>query len=135
MKSNIFYYDLHIHTVLSACADVLQTPNNILNMCMLKGLNVISICDHNSSKQYEAIDKIKESFDFLVIYGMEITVKEGFHVLAYFEDYDDIMALDAIIDDSLDKSVTVESITNKVLNDQIVCDEYDLESKRIAYYL
>ena len=130
-----YYYDLHIHSVISACADILQTPNNILNMSMLKGLDIISICDHNSAKQYKTIDKIKDSFDFLVIYGMEVTVKEGFHVLTYFEKYDDIMSLDEVIDSSLDKNVTVESLNNKSLNEQTVCNVYDLEEYVIPYYL
>ena len=126
-----YYYDLHIHSVISACADILQTPNNILNMSMLKGLDIISICDHNSAKQYKTIDKIKDSFDFLVIYGMEVTVKEGFHVLTYFENYDDIMSLDELIDSSLDKNVA----TPKTLNDQAVCNVYDLEEYVIPYFL
>ena len=127
-----YFYDLHIHTVASACADILQTPNNILNMSMLKGLDIISICDHNTAKQYKTIDKIKDSFDFLVIYGMEVTVKEGFHVLTYFENYDDIMSLDEVIDASLDKSVMND---NKSLNDQVVCNVYDLEEYVIPYFL
>ena len=127
-----YFYDLHIHTVASACADILQTPNNILNMSMLKGLDIISICDHNTAKQYKTIDKIKDSFDFLVIYGMEVTVKEGSHVLTYFENYDDIMSLDEVIDASLDKSVMND---NKSLNDQVVCNVYDLEEYVIPYFL
>lgn len=127
-----FFYDLHIHTVASACADILQTPNNILNMSMLKGLDIISICDHNTAKQYKTIDKIKDSFDFLVIYGMEVTVKEGFHVLTYFEKYDDIMSLDEVIDASLDKGIIND---NKALNDQVICNVYDLEEYVIPYFL
>lgn len=130
-----YFYDLHIHSVVSACADILQTPNNILNMSMLKGLDMIAICDHNSAKQYKTIDKIKDSFDFLVIYGMEVTVKEGFHVLTYFENYDDIMSLDEVIDSSLDKSITLASLNNKALNDQMICNVYDLEEYVIPYYL
>ena len=126
-----YYYDIHIHSVVSACADILQTPNNILNMSMLKGLDIISICDHNSAKQYKTIDKIKDSFDFLVLYGMEVTVKEGFHVLTYFEKYDDIMSLDELIDSSLDKNV----LTPNTLNDQAVCNIYDLEEYIIPYFL
>ena len=127
-----YFYDLHIHTVASACADILQTPNNILNMSMLKGLDIISICDHNTAKQYKTIDKIKDSFDFLVIYGMEVTVKEGFHVLTYFENYDDIMSLDEVIDASLDKCIMND---NKSLNDQAICNVYDLEEYVIPYFL
>lgn len=46
----IYYYDLHIHSVLSPDADTLMTPNNIFNMANLKGLNIISVTDHNSFK-------------------------------------------------------------------------------------
>lgn len=129
-----YFYDLHIHSVVSACADILQTPNNILNMSMLKGLNLLSICDHNCAKQYKTIDEIKDSYDFYVIYGMEVTVKEGFHVLTYFEKYEEIMSLDSIIDGLLDKTVLTQSV-NKELNDQAVCDIYDLEEYIIPYYL
>ena len=130
------YYDLHIHSVLSACADVLQTPNNLLNMSMLKGLDMIAICDHNGAKQYETIELLKDSFDFTIIYGMEITVHEGFHVLAYFESIRQVMELDKIIDRSLDKSI--REVKNQILGRdlmQIVCDEYDEEKYQINYYL
>ena len=130
------YYDLHIHTVLSACADVLQTPNNILNMVMLKGLDLISICDHNGAKQYETIEALKESYDFNIIYGMEVTVHEGFHVLTYFETLEQIMNLDKLIDRSLDKSI--RTVKGQMLGEdlfQIVCDEYDEEKYQIPYLL
>ena len=130
------YYDLHIHTVLSACADVLQTPNNILNMVMLKGLDLISICDHNGAKQYETIEALKESYDFNIIYGMEVTVHEGFHVLTYFKTLEQIMDLDKLIDRSLDKRI--KTVKGQMLGEdlfQIVCDEYDEEKYQIPYLL
>lgn len=130
------FYDLHIHSVLSACADVLQTPNNLLNMAMLKELDMIAICDHNGAKQYETIELLKDSFDFTIIYGMEITVHEGFHVLAYFENLKQVMEIDKIIDQSLDKSV--REVKGHILGEtmsQIVCDEYDEEKYQIPYYL
>lgn len=129
------YYDLHIHSVLSACADVLQTPNNILNMCMLKGLNMISICDHNGGKQYKTIELLKDSFDFGIIYGMEVTV-QGFHVLTYFEDLDSVLKLDELIDNAIDKSI--KEVKGQILGEdlvQMICDEDDLEMDQIPYYL
>ena len=122
------YYDLHIHSVASSCADESQTPNNILNMCMLKELNLISISDHNCAKQYETIDLLKDSYDFDIIYGIEITVKEGFHVLAYFPSYDDIMVIDKIIDDCLDKTILPP-------DEQIICDEYDEVKYTVPYMI
>ena len=48
-------YDLHIHSCLSPCADIEMTPNNIVNMSVLNGLNVIAITDHNSCKNCKAL--------------------------------------------------------------------------------
>ena len=72
-------YDLHIHSVLSSCADDSQTPNNILNMVMLKELGMISITDHNSCKQYPTLEQLADSYDFYLMYGIETQVKEASH--------------------------------------------------------
>ena len=126
------YYDLHIHSILSACGDILNTPNNILNMCMLKGLDLISITDHNSLKQYETLDQLKDSYDFLLIYGVEVTVHEGFHVLAYFEKYDQAMEFDKYIIDHSNKHLMN---IDQVEQEQIICDVYDQQSDKINYKL
>ena len=52
------YYDLHIHSALSPCADNTMTINNILNMAYIKGLDLIALCDHNSLKQQFYLDKV-----------------------------------------------------------------------------
>jgi len=52
------YYDLHIHSALSPCASDDMTPNNIVNMCVLKGLDIIAVTDHNSARNVEAISKL-----------------------------------------------------------------------------
>jgi len=49
------YYDLHIHSALSPCASDDMTPNNIVNMCVLKGLDIIAVTDHNSARNVEAL--------------------------------------------------------------------------------
>ena len=33
--------DLHIHSCISPCADMSMTPNNVVNMAYLKGLDVM----------------------------------------------------------------------------------------------
>ena len=38
----MIYYDLHIHSCLSPCADDDMTPNNIVNMAIIKELDVIA---------------------------------------------------------------------------------------------
>ena len=46
----MIYYDLHIHSCLSPCADDDMTPNNIVNMAIIKELDAIanSISDNFS---------------------------------------------------------------------------------------
>ena len=44
------FYDFHIHSCLSPCGDDDNTPNNIVNMALIKGLNVIALSDHNTGK-------------------------------------------------------------------------------------
>lgn len=83
-----YYYDLHIHTALSPCADILMSPNNILNMAMLKELNIIAITDHNSCLQLDVIEELKESYEMLVVPGVEIEVKEKYHVVCLFKNFE-----------------------------------------------
>lgn len=122
-------YDLHIHSVLSSCADDSQTPNNILNMTMLKELGMISITDHNSCKQYPTIEQLSDSYDFLVLYGIETQVKEGFHVLSYFGKFKDVMRFDGELETHLDHNV------KETYGAAQVCDEFDEVSEIIPYSL
>ena len=66
-----------------------MTPNNILNMAMLKELDYVSVTDHNTAKQLTVIKEIEEAYDFILIPGIEVTVAENFDALCYFRNYDD----------------------------------------------
>ena len=79
------YYDFHIHTCLSPCGDDESTPNNVVNMAMLKGLDVIAITDHNSTKNVRACIEVGKKAGILVIAGMELTTSEDVHVVCLFE--------------------------------------------------
>lgn len=123
-------YDLHIHSKLSPCSSELMTPNNIMNMCMLKGLNLIAITDHNSILQLDTLQKISESYDFLFINGIEITTIEGYHILAYFDGLETIKDFYFSIFKFYDTNC--KSINPK---SQILFDEYDQEIGYISYDL
>ena len=77
------YYDLHIHSVLSPCGDEDMTPNNIVNMSLLKGLDVIALTDHNSCGNVRAVMEVAGD-RLLVIPAMEVETAEEVHVLCYF---------------------------------------------------
>ncbi len=77
------YYDLHIHSALSPCGDNDMTPNNIVNMALIKGLGIIGVTDHNSAGNVRAVMNVAKD-NILVIPGMEVTTSEEVHVLCYF---------------------------------------------------
>lgn len=89
---NVFY-DLHIHSALSPCADDGMTPNNIVLMAKIKGLDMISVTDHNSARNIRVIAKLCEQHGIALIPGIEIETVEGVHLLAYVEQVDEIEEL------------------------------------------
>jgi len=83
-----YYYDLHLHTCLSPCGDDDMTPNNIVNMAMLKGLDIIAISDHNTIGNYRAVMEVaRNSGGLLVVPAMELCTAEEIHLLCYFPDF------------------------------------------------
>ena len=97
------YYDLHIHTCLSPCGDDDMTPNNIVNMALIKGLDVIAITDHNHAGNVEPCMAAAKDTELLVIGGMEVETSEEIHMVVLFEDINSLRKLEAIIYDSLPK--------------------------------
>ena len=82
--------DIHIHTCLSPCADITQSPKRIIETALRKGLNLIFITDHNTAENTEAAMKAADKFENLRVYpGMEITSREEVHTLALFENIND----------------------------------------------
>ncbi len=77
------YYDLHMHSALSPCGDNDMTPNNIVNMSIIKGLDVIAITDHNSCGNVRAAQKVANG-RITVIPGMEIETSEEVHMVSLF---------------------------------------------------
>ncbi len=94
------YYDLHIHSDLSPCAHSHMTPNNIVNMSCIKGLNIISVTDHNSAKNLPAVMKVSEN-KIKTIPGIEVTTREEVHVLCYFKNLYEASEFGDIIYESL----------------------------------
>lgn len=75
--------DLHIHSALSPCSDNEMTPNNIVNMALLKGLDIIAVTDHNCVENYAAFQKCAGS-KILVVSGMEVESREEVHLICLF---------------------------------------------------
>ncbi len=78
------YCDLHIHSALSPCADKDMTPNNIVNMSVLCGLQMIALTDHNTIGNVEAAMKAAEELPLTVVPGMELETMEEIHFVCLF---------------------------------------------------
>ena len=78
------FYDLHMHSCLSPCAEDQMTPNNICNMAFIKGLDLIAVTDHNSTKNLPAIAEVAANIGLRMLYGAEVETSEEVHVLALF---------------------------------------------------
>lgn len=71
--------DLHIHTVLSPCGDLDMSPANIIGMALQKGLSLIGISDHNSTRQAPVIQQLGEQQGLRVLCGTEVNTAEEVH--------------------------------------------------------
>lgn len=115
------FYDFHLHSALSPCGDDDMTPNNIVNMAVLKGLNTIALTDHNSCKNCPALLKAARGSGLTVLCGMEINTEEEAHAVCLFPTLEQAMAFDAYVYERL------PDIKNNVaiFGEQRIMDEND----------
>jgi PHP family Zn ribbon phosphoesterase len=115
------YYDLHIHSGLSPCGENEMTPNNIVNMSLIKGLDIISVTDHNTAENYPAIKAVADKAGMKVLPGIEITTREEVHILAYFNTYEDAK----LISDKLYEALPDIKNRPEIFGEQLIYDEMD----------
>lgn len=116
-----FIYDLHVHTAVSPCGDLMMTPHNIVNMSLLKGLEVIAITDHQTTANCEAVMEVGRKKGLLVIPGIEIECREEFHLIALFTTLKEAQNIEQWIKEGLPK------IKNRkdIFGEQLVFNEED----------
>jgi 3',5'-nucleoside bisphosphate phosphatase len=87
MKSgSLIKADVHLHTCLSPCAEVTQSPKRVLEKVNGNKFDLIFITDHNSIANAKAAMEAGKTYGNIKIYpGMEITTREEIHVLSLFE--------------------------------------------------
>lgn len=116
-----FYYDLHIHSTLSPCGDDDNTPNNIVGMASLCGLNVLALTDHNSAKNCPAFFEAAKKYSIIPIAGMELTTTEDIHVVCLFEELSGALEFDSYVNNHRCKIKNRPEIFGR----QLVLDEMD----------
>jgi predicted metal-dependent phosphoesterase TrpH len=113
--------DVHLHTCLSPCAEVTQSPKRVVEKAAEIGLDLIFITDHNSVANAEAAINAGKKYENLKIYpGMEITTREEIHILSLFENLEDAKKTQKNIDEYLP-----DVFYEKEKNEQILANEND----------
>ncbi len=78
--------ELHVHTVLSPCAEVEMIPPLIVQQALDNGIDILAITDHNATANIRAVQKAAEGTALVVLAGMELQTVEEVHSLCIFED-------------------------------------------------
>jgi hypothetical protein len=115
-----FRADLHVHTCLSPCAEDEMSPLAIIGQAKKKGLDVIGICDHNSTKNVKAVRQAGRDEGLAVIGGVEICSQEEVHILGLFDEEEGLKEMQLLIDQNLHGENNPE-----LFGEQCLCDEHD----------
>lgn len=118
---NAYYYDLHIHSCLSPCADDDMTPNNIAGMAAIKGLNLLALTDHNSCKNCPAFFEACRRQGIVPVAGMELSTSEDIHLICLFPELEQAMAFDA----EIEKHLFPMKNRAEIFGNQWILDEND----------
>lgn len=116
-----YYYDFHIHSCLSPCADNEMTPSSIAGIATLAGINIMALTDHNTVKNCPAFFTAAKAYGVIPIAGMELTTAEDIHIVCLFEKLEKALEFG----DAVDKRRIL--IKNKVaiFGDQLIMDAED----------
>ena len=102
-----------------------MSPQLILEQAVQKGLNLISITDHNTVQHSILACKLSEGIPIRVIPGVELTSREEVHLLAYFPNVDALLKIEKEIDNYLPEKKN----NSKVFGNQLY---YDLKGEIIG---
>ena len=90
--------DLHVHTVLSPCAEVEMIPPLIVQTALDKQIDLIAITDHNASANVGAVQQAAQGTGLIVLPGMELQTREEVHVLCLFDTLEQLANWQSIVD-------------------------------------
>lgn len=101
LHMRLFRAELHVHTVLSPCAEVEMIPPLIVQAAVEREIDLIAITDHNATANITAVQQAARDTHLVVLPGMEVQTLEEVHVLCLFDTLDQIQAWQAEVDRNL----------------------------------
>lgn len=123
--------DLHLHSVLSPCGDLLMTPAEIIKKAKKEKIDVLALTDHNSAENVEVLQYYAEQYNLKIIPAMEAETKEEIHILCYFPDMKSLLNWQEIIYNNLSEQENDEDFFGA----QIKCGYDDEYQSKINYLL
>ncbi len=95
MALKTYVAELHVHTVLSPCADVEMIPPLIVQEALARGINLIAVTDHNACGNVAAVQQAAAETGLVVLPGLEAQSREEVHVLCLFDALPQALAWEA----------------------------------------
>ena len=116
-----YFYDLHLHSCLSPCADDDMTPGNIAGMLKLAGVELAALTDHNTTKNCPAFFAVCRAYGIIPVAGMELTTAEEIHVVCLFPNLETAARFETLVESRRMK------IPNRpdLFGNQLILDEDD----------
>jgi 3',5'-nucleoside bisphosphate phosphatase len=127
----LFKADLHIHSVLSPCADLDMGPVAIVEMAKKQSLDIIAVTDHNGTHNIKALQQVAHEHNICVIPGVEVNTAEEIHLLAYFPDLECARQFQAFMDAHMPKIKN----RDQQMGQQLVVDENENILEEIDHLL
>lgn len=93
--------DLHVHTCLSPCAELEMHPAALVRTARERGIDLVAVSDHNASENVPHVMEAAEHTGLAVLPAMEVCSREEVHVLALFENCDDLNRFQKLVYDHL----------------------------------
>lgn len=113
-----FRAELHVHTVLSPCAEVEMIPPLIVQEALDRRIEILGITDHNASANVGAVIEAAQGTSLHVFPGMELQSHEEVHLLCLFDSLEQLAEMQAQV------SKTMPNLSNRpdYFGEQFVVD-------------
>lgn len=102
--------DLHVHTVLSPCAEVEMIPPLIVRRALALGLDLIAVTDHNAAANCAAVMQAAVGTGLTVLPGMEVQTSEEVHALCLFDTLEQVLTWQGMVFDHLPNQLNLEDM-------------------------
>jgi len=108
-----------------------MTPNDIVSMALLNGLDLIAVTDHNSFANVPSVLKAAGGKNLIVLPGAEIETSEEVHVLCLFGSLENAISFES----EISPYFSVISNRTDIFGEQIIYDEFDRATGEIERML